>query len=104
MAICRSLMIGLMNSSGLVMIWNTGWSRNIKYEGFSKPSARLVSTRVMSSKEITSDEVFTHMLMQWGQFLDHDIVLAVPGMAGESFGEHVNCRTYVPVLWSNIQM
>ena len=71
----------------------TGWSRSIKYNGFSKPSARLVSTRMISTKEVTSDLLYTHMLMQWGQFLDHDLDHAVPGVSAESFGEHVDCRT-----------
>lgn len=71
----------------------TGWSRSVRYNGFAKPSARLVSTKVITTTQITSDDVFTHMLMQWGQFLDHDLDLAVPGMASSSFGESVNCRT-----------
>jgi peroxidase len=70
-----------------------GWSRSTNYNGFTKPSARLISTRVITTTETTSDEVFTHMLMQWGQFLDHDLDLAVPGMSAESFGEFVDCRT-----------
>ena len=39
------------------------------------------------------------MLMQWGQFLDHDLDLAVPGMAAESFGEFVDCRTYANYIY-----
>ena len=36
------------------------------------PSARLISTSVVQN--ISQDEVpFTHILMQWGQFLDHDL-------------------------------
>lgn len=71
----------------------SGWSRSVQHNGFSKPSARLVSTRVISTKEVTSDRVFTHMLMQWGQFVDHDLDFAVPGMSGESFGEFIDCST-----------
>ena len=71
----------------------TGWSGSVKTNGFSKPSARLMSTPMISSKEVTSDLLFTHMLRQWGQFLDHDLDHAVPGVSAESFGEHVDCRT-----------
>ena len=39
------------------------------------PSARLVSTSVI--EDIRQEEVpFSHLLMQWGQFLDHDFTLS----------------------------
>ena len=38
------------------------------------PSARYVSQAFHTSENISSSEV-THMLTQWGQFLDHDITL-----------------------------
>ena len=38
------------------------------------PSARLISSTVV--RNISQDEIpFTHILMQWGQFLDHDLDL-----------------------------
>ena len=37
------------------------------------PSARQVSVSVIHSAD--DDEVFTHILMQWGQFIDHDLSL-----------------------------
>lgn len=72
-----------------------GWTKSIKYFGFSKPSARLVSTRVISTSEVTPDHVSTHMLMQWGQFLDHDLDHAIPSLSGESFEEGIECKGYV---------
>ena len=39
------------------------------------PSARLVSVSVVEDRNIVEDH-FTHLLMQWGQFLDHDLDLA----------------------------
>ena len=38
------------------------------------PSARHLSEQITSSAEVDSDQL-THMHMQWGQFLDHDIDL-----------------------------
>ena len=38
----------------------------------SRPNARLVSTTIHPDLNVT-DSVVTHMLTQWGQFLDHDI-------------------------------
>ena len=38
------------------------------------PSARLVSQTVI--RNISEDETLTHILMQWGQFIDHDLSLS----------------------------
>lgn len=36
------------------------------------PSARLVTTGIHEDKDIPLASI-THMLMQWGQFVDHDL-------------------------------
>ena len=50
-----------------------GWNRTREYNGFRLPNARAVSKKVISTGHVTNDDKFTHMLMQWGQFVDHDI-------------------------------
>ncbi|PSN40372.1 Peroxidasin, partial [Blattella germanica] len=68
-----------------------GWKKSTKYFGFHKPSARLVSTRLVSTKDITPDERITHMVMQWGQFLDHDLDHAIPSVSSESW-DGIDCK------------
>lgn len=68
-----------------------GWTRGKLYHGFAKPSARLVSTEVISTKVITQDEQITHMVMQWGQFLDHDLDHAIPSVSSESW-DGIDCK------------
>uniref|UniRef100_A0A646QDL0 Peroxidasin n=1 Tax=Hemiscolopendra marginata TaxID=943146 RepID=A0A646QDL0_9MYRI len=69
-----------------------GWSRTSSlYHGFAKPSARLISTRIISTDDITPDDDYSHMLMQWGQFLDHDLDLAPPTISSESFVDGEDC-------------
>lgn len=46
-----------------------GWSGG-------KPSARLISRDLISANKVTGDENFSLMLMQFGQFLDHDMDMA----------------------------
>lgn len=40
------------------------------------PSARLISDTAVLDRQI-NDSVLTHLIMQWGQFMDHDLDLAV---------------------------
>ncbi|XP_058066005.1 peroxidasin [Anopheles bellator] len=68
-----------------------GWNRSTLYNGFRKPSARLVSTSLISTERITPDERITHMVMQWGQFLDHDLDHAIPSVTSESW-DGVDCK------------
>ncbi|XP_052566883.1 peroxidasin isoform X2 [Culex pipiens pallens] len=68
-----------------------GWNKTKMYNGFAKPSPRLVSTRLISTEEITPDERITHMVMQWGQFLDHDLDHAIPSVSSESW-DGVDCK------------
>lgn len=68
-----------------------GWTRGKLYHGHVKPSARLVSTEVITTKVITQDTEITHMVMQWGQFLDHDLDHAIPSVSSESW-DGIDCK------------
>ncbi|KAJ2954273.1 hypothetical protein O0L34_g2524 [Tuta absoluta] len=68
-----------------------GWNKDMKYNGFALPSARLVSTSIISTKEITEDIQITHMAMQWGQWLDHDLDHSLPPVSAQSW-DGVDCK------------
>lgn len=55
------------------------------------PGARQLSTALISTDVITSDHEITHMVMQWGQFLDHDLDHAIPSVSSESW-DGVDCK------------
>lgn len=78
----------------------SGWSKTKRYHGFFKPSARLVSSRIISTEEVSPDHHCTHMLMQWGQFVDHDLDHALPSVSSESFHDGESCQRYVFVFLS----
>ena len=40
------------------------------------PSARLISKTIIFRNDTREEDDFTHLLMQWGQFLDHDLDLS----------------------------
>lgn len=68
-----------------------GWEKGRLYYGYPKPAARLVSTTLISTHDITSDDRITHMVMQWGQFLDHDLDHALPSVSSESW-DGLDCK------------
>ncbi|XP_050683951.1 peroxidasin-like [Leptidea sinapis] len=68
-----------------------GWNVNHKYNGYTLPSSRLVSTTVITTKNITQSEYYTHMLMQWGQWLDHDLDHALPSVSSQTW-DGVDCK------------
>lgn len=68
-----------------------GWNKERKYNGFKLPSPRLVSTTLITTDVIEQDTAITHMVMQWGQFLDHDLDHALPAVSAESW-DGVDCK------------
>lgn len=68
-----------------------GWNKEISYNGFPKPSSRLVSTTLIATDTITPDVTITHMVMQWGQFLDHDLDHAIPSVSSASW-DGIDCK------------
>ncbi|XP_070195291.1 peroxidasin-like isoform X2 [Littorina saxatilis] len=69
-----------------------GWNRGKLYNGLHLPSPRLVSSLLMATPEITNDDLYTHMLMQWGQFLDHDLDLSPQAISFSRFSDGTRCN------------
>lgn len=63
------------------------------YHGHPLPMPRLVSTALIGTEAITPDEQFTHMLMQWGQFLDHDLDSTVVALSQARFSDGQHCSS-----------
>ncbi|XP_067224184.1 peroxidasin homolog isoform X4 [Chanodichthys erythropterus] len=63
------------------------------HNGFPLPLPRLVSTTLIGSETITPDDRYTHMLMQWGQFLDHDLDSTVVSLSQSRFSDGQLCTS-----------
>ena len=70
----------------------SGWDPERLYNGYHVPSARQVSLSISSTETTTDDEEHTHMLMQWGQFLDHDITFTPMAVSYARFSDGRNCN------------
>lgn len=54
----------------LIAFSSIGWTFNKLYNGYPLPPARSVTNKIVTTESITPDHNYTHMLMQWGQFLE----------------------------------
>ncbi|XP_054834176.1 peroxidasin homolog isoform X1 [Eublepharis macularius] len=70
-----------------------GVGSNRHYNGFTLPMPRLVSTTLIGTETITPDDQFSHMLMQWGQFLDHDLDSTVAALSEARFSDGQHCSS-----------
>ena len=68
-----------------------GWDRDKLYNGFKLPSARKVSNEVISTSKTTADDQISHMVMQFGQFLDHDMDHSMEAISTQNFENGIFC-------------
>ncbi|XP_033874603.3 peroxidasin-like isoform X1 [Acipenser ruthenus] len=61
--------------------------------GHPLPLPRFVSTSMIGTETITPDDRYTHILMQWGQFLDHDLDSTVAALSQSRFSDGQHCST-----------
>uniref|UniRef100_A0A672J9W0 Thyroid peroxidase n=1 Tax=Salarias fasciatus TaxID=181472 RepID=A0A672J9W0_SALFA len=60
-----------------------GWNRERLHNGFQLPSPRKVSREILRSSSKPIDEDYSQMLVEWGQYIDHDVTFT-PQSAGVS--------------------
>ena len=69
-----------------------GWNTSLLYNGYKLPPPRQVSTQLIRTNETSNDDRYSHMLMQWGQFIDHDISHTVMALSLNRFSNGIACR------------
>ncbi|XP_062326259.1 thyroid peroxidase [Osmerus eperlanus] len=70
-----------------------GWNRGRLYNGFQLPLVHEVSKNIMqrSSKHMAQDEVYSQMLVDWGQYIDHDMSFSPQSTSKATFLGGLDC-------------
>uniref|UniRef100_H3CJC3 Sushi domain-containing protein n=1 Tax=Tetraodon nigroviridis TaxID=99883 RepID=H3CJC3_TETNG len=67
-----------------------GWNRGRLYKGVPLPSVTQVSREILRSSSAPKPDVYSQMLAEWGQFVDHDIGFT-PQSSSAAFPASVDC-------------
>uniref|UniRef100_A0AC34GNB9 Peroxidase n=1 Tax=Panagrolaimus sp. ES5 TaxID=591445 RepID=A0AC34GNB9_9BILA len=70
--------------------YENGFDEPISFSSQIRPSPREASRILLSSSQVVTHEKFNSMMMQWGQFMSHD-------MAKTTLQPSANCKTCEPV-------
>ncbi|EFO27644.2 hypothetical protein LOAG_00844 [Loa loa] len=69
-----------------------GWNPDKLYFGYRKPNARSVSNKLLGTDHITPHKTYSAMLMQWGQFIDHDLDFIATAVSRQAFATGAICN------------
>ncbi|XP_041852657.1 eosinophil peroxidase [Melanotaenia boesemani] len=76
-------------------VWGTpkGWDPKHTYNNVSLPPVRLVSQEVLftHNHNISVDTTLSHLLVDWGQWIDHDMVLTPQSPSTAAFKTGADC-------------
>ncbi|XP_070776787.1 thyroid peroxidase [Enoplosus armatus] len=68
-----------------------GWNRGRLHNGFQLPPPREVSKKILKSSSKPKDDVYSHLLVEWGQYIDHDITFTPQSTGSAAFSTGVDC-------------
>ncbi|XP_075993791.1 eosinophil peroxidase [Genypterus blacodes] len=76
-------------------VWGTprGWDPQHTYHNVSLPAVRLVSHEILftHNDNISLDSSLSHLLVEWGQWIDHDVVLTPQSPSTAAFRTGADC-------------
>ncbi|XP_048886441.1 eosinophil peroxidase isoform X1 [Brienomyrus brachyistius] len=70
-----------------------GWDLQYGYHNFALPPVRAVSQQILytQNEDISLDSSLSHLLVEWGQWIDHDLVLTPQTSSKSAFRTGVDC-------------
>ncbi|XP_059511359.1 eosinophil peroxidase-like [Stegostoma tigrinum] len=71
-----------------------GWTPGRRISGAVLPLVREVSNRILRTpnEDVVMDTEISHMLMQWGQWVDHDMSLSPHSGSIQTFNDGIDCE------------
>ncbi|XP_067337021.1 thyroid peroxidase [Channa argus] len=68
-----------------------GWNRGQLHNGVQLPSPREISKKILRSSSKSKDDIYSQLLVEWGQYIDHDITFTPQSTGSAAFGSSVDC-------------
>uniref|UniRef100_A0A665TJV5 Thyroid peroxidase n=1 Tax=Echeneis naucrates TaxID=173247 RepID=A0A665TJV5_ECHNA len=68
-----------------------GWNQGRLYNGFQLPPPNEVSVKIMKSSSKNLDDSYSQMLVEWGQYIDHDLTFMPQLNSHTAFWPAPNC-------------
>ncbi|KFU90810.1 Thyroid peroxidase [Chaetura pelagica] len=71
-----------------------GWNPNVRYNGVQLPLVREVTRKIIhaSNEAVTEDNLYSDIIMVWGQYIDHDIAFTPQSTSRTTFLNRVECQ------------
>ncbi|XP_078397408.1 thyroid peroxidase [Cetorhinus maximus] len=72
-----------------------GWNPGRLYRGFKLPLVRDITNKILRTSNktnMTEDHLYSHILVEWGQYIDHDFAFTPQSTSQVTFMGGVDCR------------
>ncbi|NXU54274.1 PERT peroxidase, partial [Turnix velox] len=71
-----------------------GWDPSVQYNGFQLPLVHEVTRKIIhaSNEAVTEDNLYSDIIMVWGQYIDHDIAFTPQSTSRTAFLTGMECQ------------
>ncbi|XP_072134486.1 thyroid peroxidase [Mobula birostris] len=73
-----------------------GWNSEHTYKGFKLPLVREITNKILRTTDktpMTEDHLYSHILIEWGQYIDHDFAFTPQSTSQAAFQGGVDCQS-----------